>query len=91
VNVVDNQKRGSYVGDQIFDALRRRVQKYETFLNSNLDDFSSHSQDISTFDKISTSQDVGTPDHSSIIRTNIMRISSFNLYRGESPKNNIKS
>jgi len=68
VGVVDNQKKGSFVGDKMFDALRRRVQKYENFLNSNLDDFSSQSQDISTFDKISTSQDVGTPDHSSIIR-----------------------
>jgi len=70
VGVVDNQKKGSFVGDKMFDALRRRVQKYENFLNSNLDDFSSQSQDISTFDKISTSQDVGTPDHSSIIQAN---------------------
>jgi len=35
-------------------------------LNSNLEDLFSQSQDNSVFDKFSTSQDIGTPDHSSI-------------------------
>jgi len=66
--VIDKQQRGGQIPENIFEALKKRVQNYENFLNSNLEDFFSQSQDISTFDKISTSQDVGTPDHSSIIR-----------------------
>ena len=40
-----------------------KVAKYESFINSNLEDFFSQSQDISTFEKTSNSQD-NTPDHS---------------------------
>lgn len=35
-------------------------------MNSNLDDLLGQSQDNSVFEKFSTSQDIGTPDHSSI-------------------------
>lgn len=74
VGVIENQQQGVLITDKLFDALKQRVQNYENFLNSNLDDFFSQSQDISTFDKISTSQDVGTPDHSSIMHANYRAI-----------------
>lgn len=66
MKIFDNSKNGGQVQDKVIDILKKKIGSYEVFLNSNIEDLISQSQDHSVFDKFSTSQDAETPDHSSI-------------------------
>lgn len=64
--MIDNSRNGVQIQDRVIDILKKKVANYEGFLNSNIEDLITQSQDHSVFDKFSTSQDIETPDHSSI-------------------------
>jgi len=66
IQVIDSQKIGNNIPDNVIDIIKKKLQRYETFLNSNQEELFSNSQDNSFIDKVSTSQEAGTPDHSTL-------------------------
>lgn len=66
MRLLENSRNGIQIQDKVIDLLKKKVSNYEVFLNSNIEDLVSQSQDHSIFDKFSTSQDAETPDASSI-------------------------
>ena len=64
--MIDYSKTGVPFQEQILQTLRSKITTYESFLNSNIEDLASQSQDQSAFDKTGNSQDFETPDYSSI-------------------------
>jgi len=66
LQVVDTQKTGAVVSENIIDILKKKLQTYETFLNSNQEELFNTSQDNSFIEKVSTSHEAGTPDHSTL-------------------------
>ncbi len=53
VKIVDTQKQGVQIQDRVIDGIKKKIQRYESFMNSNLDDLLGQSQDNSVFDKFS--------------------------------------
>ena len=64
--MIDNVRNGGQVQNKVVDILKSKISNYESFLNSNIEDLISQSQDHSALDKFSTSQDAETPDYSAI-------------------------
>jgi len=54
---VENLKGGTGINEKKFAVLVNKTMKYEKFLNTNLEDLISQSQDVSLFDKASTIND----------------------------------
>lgn len=64
--MIDNSRTGVPIQEKVIDILKKKVSNYEGFLNSNIEDLITQSQDPSVFDKYSTSQDMEMPDPTSI-------------------------
>ena len=82
LKMIDNSRNGVQIQDKVIDILKKKVSNYEGFLNSNIEDLITQSQDPSVFDKFSTSQDIETPDHSSISPLASSKINNFEIIRG---------
>lgn len=61
LKMIDYSKNGVPFQEQILQTLRTKINTYESFLNSNIEDLASQSQDQSAFDKTGNSQDFETP------------------------------